>query len=58
MNGFLMDSWGGGWGVCPNCDQEALRRNKIFMELNPPPEVNISANPLRRAGLQEEEDTP
>jgi hypothetical protein len=34
---MLMTSWSGGMGVCPDCVEEANRRNKLYMKNNPPP---------------------
>lgn len=37
----LMTSWFEGRGVCSNCETEAARRNKEYMDRNPPPTIYV-----------------
>jgi hypothetical protein len=39
--GFLMDSWNGGQCVCSECNDEAHRRNELWMRNNPHPGVEV-----------------
>ena len=43
-NTILMTSWNTGKSVCPDCTEEANRRNKQFMESTPPPIVPFNSN--------------
>lgn len=40
--GTLMTSWTIGECVCPDCKEEAIRRNKIWMKEHPPPAMSIA----------------
>jgi len=45
-SGSLMTDWSSGWGVCPDCVDEANRRNEAYMKANPPPIVDLTREDL------------
>lgn len=39
--GTLMTNWSIGEAVCPDCKEEAIKRNKKWIKKNPMPAVNL-----------------